>query len=214
MHKHVLIILAALLLTVAGCSNQSSEQPVLVVLETELGNITLALDAQRAPQATNYLLSFIDNGQYDGATLYRSASLDQQQPPQLVQGGVLQGALNSSTVVNPADYGVTHLLPDWESTEQTGLRHSRGTISLARDLLATGQVIPELVFCLRGIPSMDAGGDGRLDNKGFPVFGEVVRGMDIIDRVSQSELNGATTIGFLEGQILTQPITIISAYRQ
>ena len=43
MHKHVLIILAALLLTVAGCSNQSSEQPVLVVLETELGNITLAL---------------------------------------------------------------------------------------------------------------------------------------------------------------------------
>ena len=214
MRKQTLILLATALLVFTGCAKQSGQKPVMVILETQLGNITLALDTQRAPQAANYLLTYVDNGQYDGATLYRSASLDQQQPAQLVQGGLLQGALNSSTAVNPADYGVTRLLPEWQSTAQTGLRHQRGSISLARDLLATGQVIPELVFCLRDIPSMDAGGDGRLDNQGFPVFGQVVEGMDIIQTVSQSELNGATTIGFLEGQILSQPLTIVRAYRQ
>ncbi|CAN0301165.1 unnamed protein product, partial [Ectocarpus sp. 13 AM-2016] len=133
-----------------------SDAPVPVILETELGPIELILRPQEAPLAASYLLEYIDRGLYDGATLYRIAALDGNPSPQIVQGGVLAGALNSEEQINPSDYGVASLLPQWESTKESGLTHVKGSVSLARDLLSTGHVIPELVLCLRDVPSMDA----------------------------------------------------------
>ena len=207
-----LLTLAALLF--AGAVSAAVTERVHVVLETELGRVVLAIDTERAPLAANYFLRYIDRGDYDGANLYRSASLDGLPTPQLVQGGLLAGALNSTHPVDPLAFGVGSLLPEWDTTAESGLRHLRGSISLARDLLDTGHVIPEIVFCLRDIPRMDAGNNGRPDALGFPVIGEVLSGMDVIDTVSQAQLDGATSISFLEGQILSNPITIKHAYRR
>lgn len=187
--------------------------PVSVTLETDLGPIELTLWPQHAPLAAGYLLDYIDRGLYDGATLYRSASLDGDPTPQIIQGGVLAAALNSEKQINPQDFGVTALLPDWETTQESGLVHLKGSVSLARDLLNTGQVIPEIVLCLRDVPNMDAHPDGRPDARGFPVIGEVVVGLDVLNSVSNRELKGATNISFLQGQILTVPVTITRAYR-
>lgn len=184
-----------------------------VVFETALGDIVIAVDQERAPQTAGYFLGFIQRGQYNGASLYRSASFDGLAEPQLVQGGMLQNALNTTGAIDPADYGVA-LLPTIESTELTGMQHTRGAVSLARDLLDTGFVIPEIVFCLRAVPSMDANGRDRPDTQGFPVFGHVVSGMDVIEAVTRRGLDGPTTIPFLAGQILTEPVVIQHAYQQ
>lgn len=207
-----LLTLAALLF--AGAVSAAATERVHVVLETELGRVVLAIDTDHAPRAANYFLGYIDRGDYDGTTLYRSASLDGSPPPQLVQGGLLAGALNSTQPIDPAAFGVRSLLPEWDTTAESGLRHLRGRISLARDLLDTGHVIPEIVFCLRDIPRMDAGSNGRPDALGFPVIGEVLSGMEVIDAISHAQLEGATSISFLEGQILSNPITITHAYRR
>ena len=206
------LTLAALLFTSAVSAGVTGR--VHVVLETGLGQVVLAIDTERAPRAANYFLGYIDRGDYDGASLYRSASLDGAPPPQLVQGGLLSGTLTNTGPVDPSAFGVPYLLPEWDTTADSGLRHRRGSISLARDLLDTGHVIPEIVFCLRDIPRMDAGSNGRPDARGFPVIGEVLSGMEVIDATSQAHLEGATSISFLEGQILSTPVTITDAYRR
>ena len=214
---HVALVRALAAVTVMLCiaaGPTSADERVKVVLETSLGRVVLAIDTQKAPEAASYFLGYVDRGQYDGAHLYRSASLDKQPEPQLIQGGILLDALNSTAPIDPSQYGVSSLLPKWETTADTGLRHTRGSLSLARDLLATGHVIPELVVCLRDIPRMDATAEGSPDAAGFPVIGEVLTGMDIMDAVSHAELKGETNIAFLNGQILSKPISISQAYRE
>lgn len=184
-----------------------------VVMQTSLGQIVIEIDEERAPITAAYFLGYIDRGQYDGATLYRSAALDGRNDPQLVQGGILASALNSASPVSPADHGAAYL-ESIETTERTGLRHERGTVSLARDLIDTGHVIPEIVFCLRDIPSMDAGGRDKPDSKGFPAFAKIISGMDVVEAVTRQALDGDTSIAFLQGQILTDPVTILHAYRR
>lgn len=213
-------ILAVTLLLMGNLADAASpatvvpNEPVKVVMETQLGRIELAIDTLRAPRAAAYFLEHIDRGQYDGATLYRSASLDGLPEPQLVQGGLLAAALNTTRGVDLTTYGIGALLPAWETTRTSGYRHQRGSISLARDLLATGHVIPEIVFCLRDIPLMDAANDGKPDAKGYPVIGEVLSGMELIDAASRAELEGPTSIPFLEGQILSTPVKINRAFRE
>lgn len=184
---------------------------VHVTLETTLGNIVIAMDDERAPLTTEYFLGYVKRKQYDGATLYRSASIDDDPSPQIVQGGIMAEALNSEDDIQIEQYGAEHL-EVIETTKQTGLRHERGAISFARDLLYTGHVIPEIVFCLRDVPAMDAYGRTKPDTRGFPVSGRVVSGMEVIERVTQQALGGATRIPFLEGQVLSEPIVIQKAY--
>lgn len=186
--------------------------PVEVVLETTLGEVVIELDMAKAPKAAGYWLGYVDRGQYDGATLYRSASPDGVEPPQLVQGGVLLSALNSDEPIVASDYGV-EFLEAFETTEASALQHDVGAVSLARDLLETGHVIPELVVCLRAVPSMNYGARDVPDSRGFPVIGRVVSGMAVIEAASRQALDGPTTIPFLSGQILSEPVTIVRAYR-
>ena len=70
--------------------------------------------------AAAYFLDYIDRGQYDGATLYRSLPMDGEAIPQLVQGGVLKDALNSTQPIDLASYGVKTLLPEWTTTAESG----------------------------------------------------------------------------------------------
>jgi peptidyl-prolyl cis-trans isomerase A (cyclophilin A) len=214
MHNALLkfAIATVMLFTVAAYATPTER--VTVVLETELGRVVLAIDTNRTPLAAAYFLDYIDRGQYDGATLYRSLPMDGEAIPQLVQGGVLKDALNSTQPIDLASYGVKTLLPEWTTTAESGTRHRRGSVSLARDLLDTGHVIPEIVFSLRDISRMDSGENNPPDGRGFPVIGEVITGMDIIDAVSQRETQGATNIAFLQGQILSTPVPITRAYRQ
>lgn len=101
------------------------------------------------------------------------------------------------------------MLPDIESTSQTGLKHLSGTLSLARDLLGTGHVLPEFFICIDPAPSLDERGRKVPDTKGFPAFGRVVEGMDIVRSIAERDTEGDTVINMLSGEILTNPVDII-----
>ena len=205
-------VIVALLPMAAAMPADGGDRRVLVLVETELGDITIALDLQRAPQAGAYFLGFVDRGRYDGATIYRAASLDEEDSPQLVQGGLLQAALVSNERVTLAELDID-TLPEFETTAQSGLKHDYATVSLARDLLYTGDVIPEFVIYLRRASQIDAGGSDRPDRRGYPAIGQVVAGMDVVRAVTNRERSGPTTIAFLHGQVLTEPVRIHRAAR-
>lgn len=193
-------------------NDPSKSDVVNVVLETDLGNIVLAVDTDHAPTTSAYFLRIIDQGLYNGATFYRSASLDGEEGPQIIQGGILQDALTQTGPVSANDFQMP-TLPSVERTSQTGLSHQAGTVSFARDLLDTGVVIPEIFICLRACAWADEGARSVPDTDGFPAFGTVLEGMDTVDSIANQETNGATSIRFLQGQIHTSPIRIRKAYR-
>ena len=211
------LFIAFLCLLLSACQQSpsrpdSDDRLVQVVLETSLGNIVLKVDTVNAPVTSTYFLNIVDRGLYNGATFYRSASLDGGQTPQLIQGGILVNALTQTGPISATDFDMP-TLPEVESTSQTGLKHLRGTLSFARDLLDTGVVIPELVVYLREAPWADEGGRSVPDTQGFPAFGRVSTGLDVVENIANQKTNGGTSIKFLQGQIHTTPIVIRKAYR-
>lgn len=222
-------LIASLLatLTLSGCLSDTDTNPtesspssaksqtseaVNVILETDLGDMIIRVDTDQAPITSAYFLRIIDNGLYNGATFYRSASLDGEAGPQIIQGGILQNALSQTGPISATDFKMP-TLPSVERTSRTGLTHQTGTVSFARDLLDTGVVIPEIFICLRACAWADEGARNVPDTHGFPAFGTVLEGMDIVQAIANQETNGETSIKFLQGQIHTAPIVIRKAYR-
>ena len=68
-----------------------------------------------------------------------------------------------------------------ETTAMTGLRHLKGTVSLAR--FAPGAVYHSFFICLRDEPVLDFGGARHPDGQGFAAFGRVVEGFDVVQRI-------------------------------
>jgi peptidyl-prolyl cis-trans isomerase A (cyclophilin A) len=208
----MLALWAVLILPVFAETDSSNSRSVEVVLVTDLGEIVIEVYEKRAPKTSAYFLDFVDSGDYNGAKFYRAASLDRSPGVQLIQGGMLIEGLNSTDPVSIDDFDVP-VLEHFETTRKTGLKHEYATVSLARDLLATGHVIPEIVICFRAIPEMDYGGRNKPDERGFPAFGKVVRGMDVAQKISAGDPGGATNIEFLKGQIFSTPVRVTRAYR-
>jgi peptidyl-prolyl cis-trans isomerase A (cyclophilin A) len=119
------------------------------------------------------------------------------QPNVAVKIEVIQAA------VNPAS--VNERLPaiPLERTNQTGLNHTDGTVSMARG--GPDTATSEFFICLNDQPSLDFGGARNRDGQGFAAFGHVVRGMDVVRTIPRSPNT--------EGQRLTPPITILDARR-
>lgn len=183
-----------LLLAVLVASTQPP--PVRVVLETELGEIELELDAARAPVSVANFLKYVDAGLYDGATFHRTVRPDNQKahpvPIAVVQA---QSRARGPQELFPA-------IP-LERTRDTGLKHVDGTVSMAR--LEPDTATDHFFICIGDQPELDFGGKRNPDGQGFAAFGRVVRGMDVVRKIQMANA---------EGERLSPPIGIIRARRQ
>ena len=104
--------------------------------------------------------------------------------------------------------GIAH-----ETTEQTGILHKNGVISLARSTL--GSASPAAFFvCIGDNPGLDFGEKRNADGQGFGAFGKVTRGMDIVKKIHQMEANYPVEVEYVKGQYLTEPVFIDRAYRK
>ena len=133
----------------------SPESQKLVKLETNMGNITIALDPAMPITAGNFE-SLVKKGYYDGVIFHRV--IDKF----MIQGGDPTGTGRS---------GPGYVIKD-EFTKNN--RNDRGTISMANAGPNTGggQFFVNLV------------GNNFLDAK-HPVFGKVVEGMDVVDKIAK-----------------------------
>ncbi len=151
------------------------ENPILVI-ETNLGNITLELYEKQAPITTQNFIRYIDEGRYKGATFYRVVTPDNQ-PNSKIKIEVIQGGLYE-------DNHPQNLPPiPHENTETTGILHLDGVISMAR--YEPGTATFEFFICVGDQPSLDFGGHRNPDNHGFAAFGKVIDGMDVVQEIQQ-----------------------------
>ncbi|EIL96413.1 peptidylprolyl isomerase [Rhodanobacter thiooxydans] len=140
--------------------------PPQVVLRTSQGDITLELYPDKAPKSVANFLQYVRDGFYDGTVLHRAI------PGYLVQGGLytrdLQPKRTRSAVANEADNGLSNL---------------RGTVAVARGAdpnSGTAQFFFNLVDNRR----LDFVGTQSGLTWGYTVFGKVIKGMDVVDKIA------------------------------
>jgi peptidyl-prolyl cis-trans isomerase A (cyclophilin A) len=176
--------------------------PVAVVFETELGNITMAIDVGHAPITGANFLKYVDGGFYDGGVVNRAVRPDNTTRHD-VEIQVIQFQ------INPTRRRDQFPPIPMERTNLTGLKHVNGALSMARsgpDTATASFSIP-----IGDQPEMDFGGKRNADGQGFAVFGLVAGGMDVVKKIQASH-TGAT--GAYGTETLDPPIKVIKASRQ
>lgn len=171
---------------------------VKVVMTTELGPITIALETERAPVTAGYILKHVDERRLDGAAFYRAYKITPDGSIGLVQAGIQDGR----KLLPP----VAH-----EPTTSTGLTHDEGAVSLARAAPGTAQA--QFFFILGSLKALDANPAGPGDNLGFAVFGRVTEGMDVVRKILNVPISATKGEGVMKGQMIEAPVKIFSVNR-
>ena len=183
-------ILAASVLALVLAANPAPAQskPDTVVFKTSLGDLTIALFNRTAPVTVKNFLAYVNSGFYNGTIFHR-----------VIPGFVIQGGgYNKNLVRRPT-------FPPIKNESDNGLKNERGTLSMARTQdpnSATSQFFINLVD--------NSGLDFKGEGTGYAVFGKVIAGMDVVDKIAkvQTETRG----GFQD--IPKDPVFIISAKRK
>ncbi len=161
-----------------------------VRIETDLGEIELVLDSEKAPLTVKNFLDLAHRGLYADGAFFRTVRADNQ-PDNPVKIAVIQAR------ANPARENEFNPPIPLERTRDTGLKHLDGTISMARDGPDTAQA--DIFFCIGDQPDLDFGGRRNPDGQGFAAFGHVTKGREILDKIHRSNA---------QDQALTPPIRI------
>lgn len=186
-------IIAVLLI---ACSSPTYQYPH-VVISTGFGDIEAEIYTDKAPKTATAFLRYVDSGLYNRSYFYRVLTVDNQPSDapkaKLIQGGIWKTNAAKSTALP----GIPH-----ETTQQTGIKHTDGVLSMAR--LAPGTATTEFFICVGNQPGFDFGGVNNPDGQGYAAFGKVVKGMDIVKKIyDQPEYD----------QAFNPPVGIISIKR-
>lgn len=156
-----------------------------VVITTNLGEIKVKLNSEKAPVSTANFLKYVEKKHYDGTTFHRVI------PTFMIQGG---GHL--------PDMKEKETMPPIKNEAKNGLSNLRGTVAMARTNevdSATSQFFINVVDNKK----LDHVDDNRY---GYSVFGEVSAGMDIVDKIRDVK----TTTKGEYGDVPQEPVMIKS----
>jgi cyclophilin family peptidyl-prolyl cis-trans isomerase len=137
-----------------------------VLIETSLGNITVALDPTHAPVTVQNFLRYVNEGHYDGTVFYR-----------VVPGFVIQAGSYDADI----HYRAVHENIPLEANN--GLKNLRGTIAMARET-DPGTANAEFFINLADNADLDHHADDTGNTTGYAVFGQVVSGLDVVDKIA------------------------------
>lgn len=143
-----------------------AQNPVVVV-STNLGDMKIELFADKAPKTVKNFLTYVDRKHYDGLIFHRVI------PSFMIQGG----GYDASMMERRTDPPIVN-----ESTN--GLSNKRGTLAMARTSIpdsATSQFFINVVDNNRLDRAMSP------DGVGYCVFGKVLEGMDVADKIRALE---------------------------
>jgi cyclophilin family peptidyl-prolyl cis-trans isomerase len=173
-------------LTLAVAATEKTET---VVLQTTLGEITLVLDAAKAPKTVANFLRYVDEGFYDGTIFHRVIK------DFMIQGGGLTKELTRKPAHAPV-----------QNEANNGLKNVRGSIAMARTQ-EPHSATAQFFINHRDNASLDY---PSFDGWGYAVFGQVSQGMAVVDQIADV----ATRYQAGRQNVPQQPIIIISAKRQ
>jgi peptidyl-prolyl cis-trans isomerase A (cyclophilin A) len=165
-----------------------------VAVRTVRFGFTIAVCTHEAPISGGYFLAGVDSRALEGSAIFRIVNLHNQPPDHPAKIAVIQMGHRVTDPTIPA-------IIQHEPTSVTGLRHRRGTVSLAR--FAPGAVYRSWFVCMRDEPSLDEGGLRNPDGQGFAAFGYVVEGFEHLQQLFDDHALGPE---YLPEPILLQTV--------
>lgn len=172
----------------ASDDDSGEKKPPVVILETGMGAIHIELNPEKAPITVKNFLDYVKAKHYDGLIFHRVI------PGFMVQGGGLTPDMKETRTNSPI-----------KNEAGNGLKNERGTLAMAR----TGVVDSATAQFFINVSD-----NGFLNHKdtsargfGYAVFGKVIQGMDVVDRIVK--VPTATRGG--HENVPTEPVTIKSA---
>lgn len=196
-------IAATLLLAAVASAAIADDDVATIVMTTGVGDIEIELYPGKAPLTAGNFLELVDGGHLDGSTFYRVVTHENDNGNPKIE--VIQGGLGDENL-SPFE-PIGH-----ETTEQTGILHTDGVISMARGDVGTAS--SEFFICIGDQPGLDYGEVRNPDRQGFAAFGKVVSGMDVVRRIDRLPADAPSDSAYTEGQILTDPVPIVSVRRK
>lgn len=134
-----------------------------VLLTTSLGDIEIELEADKAPISSKNFLAYVDSGYYAGTQFHRVI------PGFMVQGGGFDANLRQKDTQSPI-----------KNEADNGLHNVRGTLAMARTQ-ARDSATSQFFINHKDNAFLDHGSR----DFGYAVFGKVVKGMDVVDKIAQ-----------------------------
>ena len=160
--------LLAILLSFTSLSLLAGAKP-RVKLTTNLGAIVVELEPDAAPRTVENFLKYVKKGQYKGTIFHRVI------PGFMIQGGgyvdYLGKKRTDAPIPNEADKALA-----------AGLRNKRGTIAMARTP-DPNSAAAEFYINVVDNAALDFKSKANATTWGYCVFGKVVQGMDVVDRI-------------------------------
>jgi len=166
--------------------NVPPTQSNIVVLETSMGNIEIALNPEKAPITVENFLAYVNEGFYSGTVFHRVI------PGFMVQGGGFTADGTQKPTHNPI-----------KLESANGLKNDVGTVAMARTNIPNSATSQFFINVANNAFLNYAPG-----NDGYAVFGTVTAGMDVVDAIEQVR----TAIRGSNADWPVQDITINRAY--
>lgn len=162
----------------------------LVLLETPEGEILIELFPDKAPKTVENFLQYVDDEFYDGTLFHRVIK------GFMIQTGGLTFSMNEKETRAPIENEATN-----------GLKNLKGTVAMGR-LPEPHSATSQFYINVADNPDLDHTGDDN-DNFGYCVFGEVVDGMNVAEKISK--IRTRSYQGF--DDVPVDPVSIITARR-
>lgn len=189
-----LIFIMGLLIALSALTPAKEGNPQ-VLIKTTKGDITIELYPDKAPLSVNNFLSYVDEKFYDGTIFHR-----------VIKGFMIQaGGMSEDLTEKPGK-------PMIRNEAKNGLSNKRGTIAMGR-MLGIHTISSHFYINHVDNPGLDYR-DETPRGYGYPVFGKVIKGMDVVDAIANVK-----TTRKLDKQNVTwenvpqETITIISIRR-
>jgi cyclophilin family peptidyl-prolyl cis-trans isomerase len=148
---------------------------VRVNMQTSMGDIVLELDQAKAPVTVKNFLNYAQSGFYEGTIFHR-----------VIDGFMIQGGGYD------AQYNKKPTQPPIINEANNGLKNVRGSIAMAR----TGVIhsaTAQFFINVKDNPALDHR-DPTPRGFGYAVFGQVVEGMNVVDKIRQVETGAGTPL--------------------
>ena len=168
-----------------GASNQGKGDNPVVLFSTNQGDIKVKLNRAEAPITVENFIGYVNDGFYNGVVFHRVI------PNFMIQTGGFTPDMKQKTPKAPI-----------KNEANNGLRNSRGTLSMAR----TSEVDSATSQFFINVNDNKFLDNGERDF-GYAVFGEVIDGMDVVDKIAAVQTGTAGQFR----DVPQEPIVINSA---
>lgn len=157
-----------------------------VQLKTSMGDIVIELNDTKAPKSAANFLQYVRDKHYDGTVFHRVID------GFMIQGGGMDANMSEKTTRAPIPLEASN-----------GLKNDRGTIAMAR----TGNPNSATSQFFINVVNNDMLNAPKPDGHGYAVFGKVIKGMDVVDKIRAV----ATGNRGMHQNVPTTAVTILSA---